>query len=105
MEHLETFYETEDEILTVYLERELDHHNAGAIRQNVDRYVIQGGIKYVIFDFSETGFMDSSGIGVIMGRQKMLEGIGGKVFVRHMSQDMQRIFMISGMHKLVEELG
>ena len=67
----------------------------------MDLSVISKGVKRVIFDFSKTVFMDSSGIGMIMGRQKIMESIDGKVFVRNMGKEIQRIFLISGLHKLV----
>ena len=97
----ETTYFLENDTLVVYLARELDHHNAEEIKENVDLSVISKGVKRVIFDFSKTVFMDSSGIGMIMGRQKIMESIDGKVFVRNMGKEIQRIFLISGLHKLV----
>ena len=97
----ETTYFLENDTLVVYLARELDHHNAEGIKENVDLSVISKGVKRVIFDFSKTVFMDSSGIGMIMGRQKIMESIDGKVFVRNMGKEIQRIFLISGLHKMV----
>ena len=91
----ETTYFLENDTLVVYLARELDHHNAEVIKENVDLSVISKGVKRVIFDFSKTVFMDSSGIGMIMGRQKIMESIDGKVFVRNMGKEIQRIFLIS----------
>ena len=97
----ETTYFLENDTLVVYLARELDPHNPEGIKENVDLSVISKGVKRVIFDFSKTVFMDSSGIGMIMGRQKIMESIDGKVFVRNMGKEIQRIFLISGLHKLV----
>lgn len=99
----ETIYFMEEGTLVVSLAKELDHHNAAGIREKVDDTIIRQGVKRVIFDFSRTVFMDSSGIGVIMGRQKIMESIDGKVFVRNMGREIQRIFLISGLHKLVEK--
>lgn len=96
-------YCMEEETLVVELGKELDHHNAVNIREKVDDSIIKGGVKRVIFDFTRTSFMDSSGIGVIMGRQKIMDSIDGKVFVRNMNKEIERIFMISGLHKLVEK--
>jgi len=99
----EVSYYMEEETLVVGLGKELDHHNAQNIREKTDASVIKGGVKRIIFDFSGTSFMDSSGIGVIMGRQKIMDSIGGKVFVRNMNREIERIFLISGLHKLVEK--
>jgi stage II sporulation protein AA (anti-sigma F factor antagonist) len=100
----ETEYYIEEGALVVDLTKELDHHNAVAIREKVDEYIIRKGIEYVIFDFSKTCFMDSSGIGVVMGRQRIMESIGGRVYVRNMNREIQRIFLISGLHKMVDVL-
>ena len=56
----------------------------------------------MIFDFEQTEFMDSSGIGVIMGRYKKVAVFGGKVMAIHVNPRMQKIFRISGLHKIVE---
>lgn len=99
----ETMYFMDDGFLVVYLAKELDHHNAGGIRETLDEIIIKEGVKKIVFDFSRTVFMDSSGIGVIMGRQKIMESIHGKIFVRHMGKEIERIFLISGLHKLVKK--
>ena len=99
----EISYYMEEETLVVELGKELDHHNARNIREKADESIIKGGIKRIIFDFAGTNFMDSSGIGVIMGRQTIMDSIGGRVFVRNMNKEIERIFLISGLHKLVEK--
>ena len=65
-------YEVQENCLTIFLPKELDHHNAEEIRRKSDRLIEKHHIKCVIFDFGETQFMDSSGIGVIMGRYRMV---------------------------------
>ena len=57
-------------------------------------------IKQLVFDFSETGFMDSSGIGLIMGRYKKLQE-NGSISIAGANDSIQRIILISGLHKLV----
>ena len=63
-------YQVEENCLTIYLPREVDHHNADEIRKEADAVISRNHIRYVIFDFDRTDFMDSSGIGIIMGRYK-----------------------------------
>ena len=65
-------YQVEENCLTIFLPSEVDHHNAEKIRRKSDRLIEKHHIKCVIFDFGETNFMDSSGIGVIMGRYRMV---------------------------------
>ncbi len=92
----------EDDTMIIRAGGELDHHNAVELRTLVDRELIKGKIKNVIFDFTDTNFMDSSGIGTIIGRQKIMESIGGSVRVRNMNPNISRIFQISGLHKIIK---
>ena len=86
--------------LIVYVPKELDHHFAEQITPQVDKELDKGLIKQLVFDFSETGFMDSSGIGLIMGRYKKLQE-NGSISIAGANDSIQRIILISGLHKLV----
>ena len=63
-------YQVQENCLTIFLPTELDHHNAEEIRKNADSLIEQHQIKCVIFDFADTNFMDSSGIGVIISQRE-----------------------------------
>ena len=76
-------YQVQENCLTIYLPREVDHHNAEEIKAEADAVIDRNHIRYVIFDFDRTDFMDSSGIGVIMGRYKTISLIGGEVWAVH----------------------
>ena len=65
-------YQVQENCLTIFLPKEVDHHNAEEIRKSADSVIEKNHIKYVIFDFKDTEFMDSSGIGAIMGRYRMI---------------------------------
>ncbi len=91
-----------DHYLVVKLPEEVDHHRAGFICEEADRYIRQSGVKHVVFDFENTRFMDSSGIGIIMGRYKKISCFGGKVYVVHTDKQVRRILSLSGLHKYVE---
>lgn len=65
-------------ILIVKIIGELDHHYADAARQRIDRELMKIQTRHVIFDFSELSFMDSSGIGMLMGRYKTVRHLGGQ---------------------------
>lgn len=88
--------------LIVKVAEELDHHNAEIFRDKIDKLIIRNNIKYIIFDFSNTNFMDSSGIGVIMGRYKNICSKGGKVFVTNVNPRVDRIFKLSGIYKIIK---
>lgn len=87
----------------IFLPEELDHHNAKIITEQSDWYIVSNQIKNIIFNFKRTNFMDSSGIGVIMGRYKLIKSVGGEITVTNINQSIDRIFTISGLYKLVNK--
>lgn len=93
-----------DNYLMVKLPEEVDHHRAGYICENADKYILRNDVSNVVFDFEDTRFMDSSGIGIIMGRYKKISCFGGKVYAIHADKQIQRIFKMSGLNKIVEVL-
>lgn len=101
---MDTTYELQDRLLIIHLTNELDHHNAVGIRYTADLALEQGQSDSIVFDFKNTTFMDSSGIGVIMGRYKKVKERGGFVGVVGVGPGIHRILKISGMYKLVENL-
>lgn len=93
-----------DNYLMVKLPQEVDHHRASYICESADRFLLQENVCHVVFDFEDTRFMDSSGIGIIMGRYKKIACFGGKVYAIHVDRQIQRIFKISGLNKIVDIL-
>ena len=97
-------YQVIDHCLMVKLPREIDHDQAGYVSQEADSYLLRPDVCHVVFDFEETEFMDSSGIGIIMGRYKKIASLGGKVYAINAGRQIRRILDVSGMSKLVEVL-
>ena len=95
-------YQVQENYLTIFLPGELDHHNAEEIRKESDHLIEHNHIRYVIFDFADTKFCDSSGIGVIMGRYQKLRLLGGSVAVTHVSDRIWRILHLAGVTKVIE---
>ena len=95
-------YQVQENCLTIFLPKEVDHHNAEEIRKNADLMIEKNHIKYVIFDFGKTEFMDSSGIGAIMGRYRMIRLIGGEVWAVHTNARIKKILTMSGMTKIMQ---
>lgn len=93
-----------DNCLMIRLPEEVDHHRAGFICENADRLLVRDDVCNVVFDFENTRFMDSSGIGIIMGRYRKIACFGGRVYAIHADRQIQRIFMVSGLNKIVEVL-
>ncbi len=96
-------YMLENETLVVIMDRDLDHHNAMEVKKEVDDYIYGGQVKNVTFDFKNTSFMDSSGIGVVMGRHRLVNPLGGEVKVKNLSDNIDRIFLISGLYKIIKK--
>ncbi|MGL6105428.1 anti-sigma F factor antagonist [Romboutsia sp.] len=80
---------------------ELDHHISNEVREEIDNILISKAIKNIIFDFKNIIFMDSSGIGVIIGRYKKISSDGGKVSVVNVNARVKKIFDLSGMNKII----
>lgn len=88
--------------LMVKLPEEVDHHRAAYICESADRLIVREDVNHVVFDFEDTRFMDSSGIGIIMGRYKKISCFGGKVYAIHADKQIQRILRMSGLNNIVE---
>ncbi len=88
------------ETLTVYIQGELDHHTAKEIRFRIDTEIKRREPKFLELDFSGVTFMDSSGIGLVMGRYKIMSESGGKVVILNPPPPIKKVMMISGIGKL-----
>ena len=89
-------------ILTIIMPCELDHHNAEKLKTGADKIIQSKNIRSIVFDFGKTNFMDSSGIGMIMGRYKMIRFMGGKVIAIRANQRIRRILTLSGVYKVMD---
>ena len=92
----------EDKTLLVeILSRELDHHVARDVKSEIDEILMKKQIDYIIFDFQYVNFMDSSGIGVIIGRYKKISSDKGTVSVININPRVKKVFDLSGMNKII----
>ena len=87
--------------LTVTMPKEVDHHCANQIRMEADLLIDTYHVRKLIFDFSHTEFMDSSGIGVIIGRSRNMGFTCGQVIAENMNQRVEQIFRVAGLNKLI----
>lgn len=88
--------------LIVRVAGELDHHFADEIRVRIDTEIMKPPIKDIVFDFDHLTFMDSSGIGMIMGRYKKIKALGGRAWIICSNPNAARILEMSGVFKLIE---
>lgn len=99
---MEENYEFRDGILIVRLGSELDDPCATRVRLNTDEWIQKGGIQGILFDFSNTVFMDSSGIGMLIGRYKKMRARGGFIGVSGVGRSISRVMEVSGLYKIIE---
>lgn len=90
-----------DDHLTAILSGEIDHHAACGMREEIDRKAGQAKPKLLTLDFSQVTFMDSSGIGLIMGRYRLMQALRGSLTVLDLSPQMKRVVNLSGVGQLV----
>lgn len=89
--------ENDGESITVRLKGDIDHHSVTSMRLIIDSALENTEPRLLILDFAEVGFMDSSGIGLILGRMRVLSGFGGKIVVKNPSQFVTRMIILSGL--------
>ena len=99
---METVYQNEDKSLTLKITEELDHHTVEKIRRRADYEIERYIPRKVILDFNSVSFMDSAGIGLILGRYKNISILGGKLEVVNVSKQVIKILNMSGLSKLIE---
>lgn len=91
---------TEDQI-TVYLHGEIDHCAAQLLREEIERLIRPKEIKRLMLDFSQVAFMDSSGVGMLIGRYKTMLAKGGQVHACALSAPVERLFRMAGLHRII----
>lgn len=95
-------FEKKNETLIVRIKGELDMHTADDLRQGIEKYLLDDpSLKNMILELKGVGFIDSSGVGVILGRYKTLRQRNGKMGAAALNPAIKRIFEISGMLKIM----
>ena len=90
------------ETLTVRIKGEIDHHNAVRIRQSIDTEIYSARPKKVIFNLSGVDFMDSSGLGLILGRFASVRDVGGELVVMNPNKNVMKILKLAGAERILK---
>ena len=98
---MESKYFNEDKLLVLKITEEIDEFTSQKIRRKADNEIERYMPKRVVFDFNSVSFMDSAGIGLIIGRYKLTNMIGGKMEVTNLTSSVKKIFEMSGILKLI----
>ena len=88
------------EVLSAYLSGELDHHTAKEMREQIDSALDLNMPTLLIIDFTDVGFMDSSGIGLVMGRYKTASEVGATLTVQNISSQVYKVMRLSGIDRI-----
>ncbi|MCD8026504.1 MAG: anti-sigma factor antagonist [Clostridiales bacterium] len=92
--------EFKNNILTAYIDGEIDHDSAAKIRTRIDGCTQSLKPKLLCLDFSGVTFTDSSGVGLVMGRYRQMKLLGGALRVVNIPENIYRIFAMSGLESL-----
>nr|WP_260503949.1 MULTISPECIES: anti-sigma F factor antagonist [Paenibacillus] len=88
-------------ILIVRLSGELDHHTADMVRMQMDEAIQRRQCEHLVLSLKDLQFMDSSGLGVILGRYKLIKNKGGKMVVCDVNPPVYRLLEMSGLFKIM----
>ena len=94
---------SEDKTLTVILSGEIDHHNAYELRKKIDEAAERVYPELLVLDFGAVTFMDSSGIGLVMGRFKLIKDLGGRLAIENAPKSIRKVMRMAGIEKLIEK--
>lgn len=89
-----------EDVVTAYIIGDIDHHNAKDIREMIDDAVDSFKPQLLILDFKDVAFMDSSGIGLVMGRYKLMNTLDGCVRVTNSTEHINKVMRLAGLDKL-----
>lgn len=93
--------EVKRDVLCIRLSGELDHHTAEELRAKVTDMIEKHRTHHIVLNLAELSFMDSSGLGVILGRYKHVKSLGGEMVVCAISPPVKRLFEMSGLFKII----
>lgn len=96
----EVVFLVEGEVLVALLSCELDHHTARRVRELIDRELFRVKPRCLMLDFSGVGFMDSSGVGLILGRVESASANGASVRLSGLSPSLMKLVRLSGIERI-----
>lgn len=96
---------TRDRLLCVYLHGEIDHHSAADLRHELDGLILQMRPLRLVLELSRIEFMDSAGLGLLMGRHRLMQSIGGVMAISNANERVLKILRLSGMERFFEIAG
>ena len=102
IQHMDYIYMVNDNKLIIRMNAELDHHLAEEMRQVIDDVIDKRGVTHIVFDFTKVDFMDSAGIGLIIGRYKVAKLFGGDVEIVNARPSVKKVLEMSGITRIIK---
>jgi stage II sporulation protein AA (anti-sigma F factor antagonist) len=93
--------EVKRDVLCIRISGELDHHTADQLRAQATKALENENVRHIVLNLENLSFMDSSGLGVILGRYKQIKQLHGEMVVCAISPPIQRLFDMSGLFKII----
>ena len=90
----------EDDRMTVYLSGEIDHHNSRRMREEIDGSAQRNLPQLLVLDFGGVEFMDSSGIGLVLGRYRLMQDLGGELRLENVPLHIRKVMRVAGIDNL-----
>ena len=98
---MECIYVPREKQLTLKISEEIDESTTEKLRRKIDNEITRFLPRKVIFDFSNVSFMDSAGIGMLLGRYKVIKMLGGQLELMNVNKQVEKVFEISGILKII----
>lgn len=99
---MEVIFNVSGKVLVAELFGELDHHAAVEVREDIDRAIENYAVSYLVFDFGRVRYMDSSGIGMVLGRYRKMQETDGKIAIVSCSALVRSILNMAGIFSLID---
>lgn len=98
---MELSFKKKNKTIIILISGEIDHHTSKELRRQTESALTQMGGRNIIFGFENVSFMDSSGIGMMIGRYKQLQAVGGRIAIACANEKINEIIRLSGLTKLL----
>lgn len=98
---MELHFKRKNKTMIILISGEIDHHTSAELRRQTESALVQMGGRNIIFGFEHVTFMDSSGIGMMIGRYKQLQALGGRIAIACANEKIAEIIRLSGLTKLL----
>lgn len=98
---MECTYVPSNKVLTLKITEEIDEHTTEKMRRKMDNEITRFLPRKVVFDFSNVTFMDSAGIGMLLGRYKLIRMLGGSLEIININRQIKKLFEMSGILKII----